>query len=173
VKDEVTYGLKNLKLSKEEISKRVSEALKFVGLDGFEEYHPFLLKKGERQRVAFASIFAMKPEIFVVDEPTTGQDYLGSENMMRMLLKLNEIGHTIIIITHDMRIVGKYARRVIVLDKGKVLLDGGTRKIFSEFDALRRCFLLPPQITRIGREQGFKEEETVLTVDEMLSRLGD
>ncbi len=173
VKDEVTYGLKNLKLSKEEISERVSEALKFVGLDGFEEHHPFLLKKGERQRVAFASIFAMKPEIFVVDEPTTGQDYLGSESMMHMLSKLNETGHTIIIITHDMRIVGKYVRRAIVLDKGKILLDGSTRQIFSEFDPLKRCFLLPPQITRIGHELGFKGEETVLSVEEMLSRLGD
>ena len=173
VKDEVAYGLKNLKLSEEEIEKRVSEALSFVGLDGFENYHPFLLKKGERQRVAFASILAMKPEIFVVDEPTTGQDYLGSENMMHMLLKLNENGHTVIIITHDMKIVGKYAKRVIVLDKGKVVLDGSTRQVFSEIDVLRRCYLLPPQITRIGRELSFKGEETVLTVEEMLSMLED
>lgn len=172
VKDEVSYGLKNLKLKKDEIEKRVSESLKFVGLEGFENYHPFLLKKGERQKVAFASIFAMKPEIFVVDEPTTGQDYIGSENMMRMLLKLNENGHTIIIITHDMGIVGKYAKRVIVIDKGKVVLDGSTKQVFSEFDTLRRCHLLPPQITRIGRELSFKGEETVLTVEDMLSRLG-
>ncbi|MEM3437432.1 MAG: energy-coupling factor transporter ATPase [Nitrososphaerales archaeon] len=173
VKDEISYGLKNLKLPKEEIEKRVSESLKFVGLEGFENYHPFLLKKGERQRVAFASIFAMKPEIFVVDEPTTGQDYIGSENMMHMLLKLNENGHTIIIITHDMRIVGKYVKRVIVIDKGKIVLDGSTKQVFSEFDTLRRCYLLPPQITRIGRELSFKGEETILTVEDMLSRLGN
>jgi energy-coupling factor transport system ATP-binding protein len=168
VYEEIAYGLKNMKLSKDEVDKRVKEALTFVGLEGYEDKNPFLLKKGERQRVAFASIFAMKPQIFIVDEPTTGQDYQGSENMMKMLKKLNEKGCTIIIITHDMRIVAEYAQRIIVLSKGKILADGPTRAIFSQPELLKKSFLAPPQITQLSQrliDYGFKPY--VLSVDEM------
>jgi energy-coupling factor transport system ATP-binding protein len=168
VYEEIAYGLKNMRLSKDEVDKRVKEALTFVGLDGYEDKNPFLLKKGERQRVAFASIFAMRPQIFIVDEPTTGQDYQGSENMMKMLKKLNEKGCTIIIITHDMRIVAEYAKRVIVLSKGKILADGPTRAIFSQPELLKKSFLTPPQITQLSQrlvDYGFKPY--MLSVDEM------
>ncbi|MEM3506567.1 MAG: energy-coupling factor transporter ATPase [Candidatus Bathyarchaeia archaeon] len=171
VYEEIAYGPKNMKLSKEEIDKRVKEALNFVGLEGYEEKNPFLLNKGERQRIAFASIFAMRPQVFIVDEPTTGQDYQGSENMMKMLKKLNEKGCTIIIITHDMRIVAEYAQRIIVLSNGKILADGPTRAIFSQPELLKKSFLAPPQITQLSQklvDYGFKPY--TLSVDEMFDQ---
>lgn len=168
VYEEIAYGLKNLKLPKEEIDKRVKEALEFVGLEGYEEKHPFLLKKGERQKIAFASIYAMKPKVFIVDEPTTGQDYEGSESMMSMLKRLNEKGHIIIIITHDMRIVAEYAQRVIVLSEGKILIDGPTRYVFSKPELLSKSYLTPPQITQLSQkllDYGFRAD--TLSVNEM------
>lgn len=171
VREEVAFGPKNMKLSREEVKRRVDRALAFVGMRRFADSHPFLLMKGERQRVAFASIVAMRPEVFVVDEPTTGQDFEGRENMMTMLSKLNERGHTIVIVTHDMRIVAEYCRRIVVLRQGRILLDAPTRYVFSQENTLRKSFLAPPQITRVGLKLGFSGSNAILRVNELVDAM--
>lgn len=168
--DEIAYGPRNIQLDEEEVKIRVAEAAKVVDLheDYFSE-HPFFLSKGLRQRVAIASILALRPKVIIVDEPTTGQDYKQSIEIMNFLTRLNEeSGHTIIIITHDMPIVAQYARRVIVLGLGKIIADGSPQEVFSQPDVLAETYIEPPQITQFGQavsQHGFSK--STLTVEEM------
>lgn len=164
--EECAYGLRNLHLPESDIKKRVGKVLETMGLTGLETTEPFVLGKGQRQRIAIAATLAMMPDIIIIDEPTTGQDMKQSKAVMKLLDTLNERGKTIIIITHNMRLVAEHARRVIVLAQGKILLDASVRKVFSEFETLNRTFLTPPQITRFARRISSKLP-TVLSVDEM------
>ncbi|MBN1452457.1 MAG: energy-coupling factor transporter ATPase [Anaerolineales bacterium] len=169
--DEIAYGPRNIELPEDEVKIRVEEATQVVGLPKiyFEE-HPFFLSKGLRQRVAIASILALRPQVIIVDEPTTGQDARQSFEIMDFLKDLNENhGHTIIIITHDMPIVAQYARRVILMSEGKILADDETARVFSQPEILAQAFLEPPEITQLAqsvRELGFSPG--TLTVDEMI-----
>jgi energy-coupling factor transport system ATP-binding protein len=172
VKDEVAFGLKNLGYSRDEVEEMVEQALDFVGLKGLENEHPFHLSKAERQLVAFASIVAMKPKIIVIDEPTTGQDWFGTCKMMNMLKKLNEEGHTIIVVTHDMNVVAEYAERVIVLHSGRILMDGDPREVFYKVEDLARVYVEPPPIVLLMnhlREHGMSPG--ILTIDEAATEL--
>ncbi len=136
------------------------------------EEHPFFLSKGLRQRVAIASILALRPQVIIVDEPTTGQDARQSIEIMEFLKELNEKhGHTIIIITHDMYIVAQYARRVILMSEGKILTDGPTAEVFSQPDILQKAFLEPPQITQLAQSvQRLGFDAGTLTVEEMVDQ---
>ena len=169
--DEIAYGPRNIELPEDEVKIRVEEATKVVGLpEIYFEEHPFFLSKGLRQRVAIASILALRPQLIIVDEPTTGQDARQSFEIMDFLKDLNENhGHTIIIITHDMPIVAQYARRVILMSEGRILADDETARVFSQPEILAKAFLEPPEITQLAQsvqELGFSPG--VLTVNEML-----
>jgi energy-coupling factor transport system ATP-binding protein len=169
--DEIAYGPRNIQLSEEEVKDRVEEAIQVVGLPKiYHQEHPFFLSKGLRQRVAIASILALKPHVIIVDEPTTGQDVKQSIEIMSFLKSLNEdLGHTIIIITHDMPIVGLYSQRVIAMAQAQVVADGSTREVFKQADILRKTFLEPPQITQLAQAtQGSGFDPGILTVDEMV-----
>jgi len=171
--DEIAYGPRNIQLTEDEVKTRVEEAAGVVGLpEMYFGEHPFFLSKGLRQRVAIASILALRPQVIIVDEPTTGQDARQSFEIMDFLKDLNEKhAHTIVIITHDMPIVGKYARRVIVMGEGRILADGPTTEIFAHPDVLEKTFLEPPQITQLAqlaRDLGFYPG--TLTVEEMLTQ---
>ncbi|MFN2197973.1 MAG: energy-coupling factor ABC transporter ATP-binding protein [Anaerolineales bacterium] len=173
---EIAYGPRNIGLKPEDVDERVREAAQVCGIEEslFEE-HPFFLTKGLRQRVAIASILAMRPQTIIVDEPTTGQDLRQSLEVMNFLKNLweNE-GHTIIIITHEMPIVAQYAQRVVVLAKGNILLDGSTREIFSQPDILAQTYVKPPQITRLAQAlngDGFPMD--VMSVPEMVTEFND
>ncbi|MBM3179934.1 MAG: energy-coupling factor transporter ATPase [Chloroflexi bacterium] len=171
--DEIAYGPRNIQLSEEEVKIRVDEAAHVVGLpEIFYEEHPFFLSKGLRQRVAIASILALRPQVIIVDEPTTGQDSRQSIEIMEFLKDLNEKhGHTIIIITHDMYIVAQYARRVILMSEGRILADGLTSDVFSQPDVLQKTFLEPPQITQLAQSaQNLGFNPGTLTVDEMVNQ---
>ena len=115
VYDEVAYGLKNLKIPQQEIDHRVNEALKSVGLLAKIDEDPMFLGTGEKRRLTVASILAMNPKIMIVDEPTTGQDFRMSEDIMDLLEELNKAGTTILAITHDMTLVSEHTKRVIVM----------------------------------------------------------
>lgn len=147
---EVAFGPANLGLSKEVVAERVAEALAAVELSRYAGSNPQQLSKGQRQRVALASVLAMKTDIIVLDEPTTGQDYKESLQIMDLARVLNENGHTILFITHDMTLVARYARRALVLCEGKLLMDGPVREVFLEVEKLHRTFLHPPQITELA-----------------------
>lgn len=133
---EVGYGLKLAGLSDAEIDTRIGEALDVVGLTARRNEHPFSLGKGERQRVAVASVLALRPEILVVDEPTTGQDWAGVQSIMALIGQLNRAGTTIVMITHDMDVVAHHARRVIVMNDGRIAADGPTADVLARTDVL-------------------------------------
>ncbi len=114
VETEVAFGPRNLHLEKEDIERRVQGALQAVDLLEYRTVNPKQLSKGQRQRVAFASILAMEPSVLIIDEPTTGQDYRDGIAMLDLVKRLNQEGHTVLFITHDMQLVAKYAKRVVV-----------------------------------------------------------
>ncbi|MDH5663553.1 MAG: energy-coupling factor ABC transporter ATP-binding protein, partial [Candidatus Bathyarchaeota archaeon] len=108
----------------------------------------------ERQRLAIASILAINPSIIIVDEPTTGQDIRRAEEIMDLLIELHKEGRTIIVITHDMRIIADYVPKTVVMLDGKILTEGPTRQIFADAKTLLKAFVLPPQITRLAQKLG-------------------
>lgn len=165
VKDEVAFGPRQLGFSKDEIEKNVSEALSAVDLENAREKDPFTLTKGERQRVAVASALATKSGILIFDEPTTGLDYNELCGMLELIENLNNEGHTIIIVTHSMWVAAENAKRVIVMQDGRIVKDGPTRDVFSDVAALEQAYLSLPQISRFSLEIAGK---VVLSVDEML-----
>jgi len=168
--DEIAYGPRNIELDKDEVNERVLEAAKVVGLpEAFFGEHPFFLPKGLRQRVAIASILALRPKVIIVDEPTTGQDTKQSLEIMNFLKNLNEEhGHTVIIITHDMPIVAKFAQRVIVMANRTIQADGPTADVFGQADVLSIASLEPPQVTQLAqRTQDLGFRSGTLNVEDL------
>jgi energy-coupling factor transport system ATP-binding protein len=167
VAEEVGFGLKVLGEGPRMIRQRVAEALGTVGLSGHEGSVPFALTKGERQRVAVASVLAARPRVIVLDEPTTGLDYSHQRSMMEMLRRLNQEGHTIVVITHAMWVAAEYARRTIVLKDGAILLDGPTRRVFAQDYRLAEAALRPPPLARLSNWLGSE----ALTLEGMVREL--
>lgn len=173
VAEEVGFGLKMQGETPKTIEKRVTEALEVVGLQGYEQKGPFALTKGERQRVAVASVLAAQPQVIILDEPTTGLDYRHQQNMMEMLKRLNRSGHTIIIITHSMWVATEYANRTIVMNDGRILSDGPTRAIFSDENRLAEASLSPPSLVRLSNWLGTQALTVQQMVQELKTRVGD
>jgi energy-coupling factor transport system ATP-binding protein len=167
VAEEVGFGLKMQGEILKTIEKRIAEVLEVVGLQGYEQKVPFALTKGERQRVAVASVLAAQPQVIILDEPTTGLDYRHQRNMMEMLKRLNRYGHTIIIITHSMWVAAEYANRTIVMKDGFILSDGPTRTVFADEARLTEASLCPPSLVRLSNWLGAE----ALTVQEMVQEL--
>ncbi len=171
--DEIAYGPRNIGLSEEEVQERVIEAAEVVGLNSiyFHE-HPFFLNKGMRQRVAIASILALKPKLIIVDEPTTGQDVRQSLEIMDFLTDLNRNhGHIVIFVTHDMPIVSRYARRVVMMGGGQIIADGHPADVYAQTENLEKAFVEPPQITQLAqllKNRGFNPG--TLSVTEMVDQ---
>lgn len=165
VREEVGFGPANFGFPAEEVARRVQQALKTVGLQEREDEDPFAVTKGERQKIAVASIIASSPEVIIMDEPTTGLDYRDQQSMMMLLKTLNEAGHTIIIITHSLWLAAEYARRVIVMADGQIVKDDSPRALFDDDSTLQRARLKSPRITQLGKCFGIP----VLSVDEFAS----
>ena len=153
VRAEIAYGPRHLGIRQEEITKLVRKAAAAAGVgSSIFDSHPHFLHKGQRQRVAIASVLAMHPQIIIVDEPSTGQDCRQSEEIMDFLRTLQRRhGHTILMTTHDMRMVARYASRIVVLARGHVLLDGTPREVFAQPETLAKAHVRPPQVTRLGQ----------------------
>ncbi len=167
VREEVAFGPKWLGQPPRDIEPLVTEALEVVGLQGYEEQGPFTLTKGERQRIAVASVLAAQPQVLILDEPTTGLDYRQQRSMMEMLRRMNRNGHTVIIITHSMWAATEYADRTIVLKEGRVLSDGPTRAVFANEVLLEDASLRPPSLVRLSNWLGAQ----ALTGDELVKEL--
>jgi energy-coupling factor transport system ATP-binding protein len=150
VRDEIAFGPKNLGMDEAKIAEVSQAVLEEVGLTGKEDVMPFQLSRGERQRLAVASILAMEPSILIVDEPTTGQDWQESIALMELIKQLNDKGHTCIVITHSMNLVSHYARRVVVMYQGEVLLDGPTEDVFSDRENMARAKIKPPEVYELA-----------------------
>jgi energy-coupling factor transport system ATP-binding protein len=167
VEEEVGFGLKVLGRDTTTIKKRVTEVLEVVGLEGSEKRLPFTLTKGERQRVAVASVLAAQPQVIILDEPTTGLDYEHQVSIMNLLKDLNQKGHTILIITHSMWVATEYARRTVLMKDGTIILDGPTRRVFAQETKLAQAALSPPPLVRLSNALGLE----ALTLDQMVAEL--
>lgn len=175
VRDEIAFGQKALKTgTEEEISKRTEKIIERFGFNPDEA--PFSLSRGQRQRLALASIIAVEPKVMILDEPTTGLDYKECMEIMSAVKELNKNGTTVIMVCHDMELVLDFARRMIVLANGKIEADGKTLEIMRSKEILQKACLLPPQIIQIALEleekfPGRFNFENVRTADELAAKI--
>ena len=149
VEKDVAFGVKNFGIKGEEALAKAHEALKLVGLD--ESYYkraPFELSGGERRKVAIAGILAIDPDIIIFDEPTVGFDPRSSKDLMNLIVALHQQGKTIIVITHDMDLVRRYAQRVLLLEKGKLAFEGSPSELFNFVQGYDRLEI--PQVIRLA-----------------------
>lgn len=174
VEEDVAFGPENLGIPPEEIRKRVYEALKTVELYEFAQKAPHLLSGGQKQRVAIAGILAMKPDYIILDEPTAMLDPVGRREVNNTIRKLNrEENKTIILITHFME-EAVQADRVFVMEKGKIVMEGSPKDIFSKVERLKQIGLDVPQVTELAnslRAEGLDVKGDILTIDEMVECL--
>ncbi|MCD6513845.1 MAG: ATP-binding cassette domain-containing protein [Candidatus Odinarchaeota archaeon] len=169
VYEEMAYGPKMLGFPEDVIESRIDEMLKLFGLEDYKEDYIIGLPRNIKTILAIASIFTIKPKHIIIDEPTTGLDSESSKRVMEVLKHLNQQGHTIIIITHDMKLVAEFCKRVIVMYEGRILLDGPTRLVFSRKDVLEKAFIKPPQIAQLGFQfLGDSDNIAILTIEEMI-----
>jgi energy-coupling factor transport system ATP-binding protein len=154
VEAEVAFGPGNFGLGPDEVEQRVAEVLRAVNLENARERDPFLLSKGERQRLAVASVLALRPRLLILDEPTTGLDYREQRQMMGLVSDLNRAGIAIIIITHAPWLVAEYARRVILMRRGRILFDGPVRDFFQQDELLRQSSFRQPEVMLLARRFG-------------------
>ncbi len=154
VEAEVKFGPRNFGLDDREVESRCAEVLQAVGLENERATDPFLLGKGQRQRLAVASVLALRPRLLILDEPTTGLDYREQRKMMKLVSELNAAGVAIVMITHTPWLVAEYARRVILMRAGRKLFDGPVREFFVQDELLRTSSFKPPEVTTLGRRFG-------------------
>lgn len=178
---DIAFGPVNMGLSPAQVDERVREAANFVGL---RDYHlqksPFELSGGQKRRVAIAGVLAMNPDILVLDEPTAGLDPKGRDSILGQIKRYHrERGNTVLLVSHSMEDIARYARKVLVLNRSGVAMYDDVAKVFSRAEEITRMGLSVPQVTRIFmglREEGFPVSESVYTMDyareELLSLLG-
>ncbi|MBQ4186366.1 MAG: energy-coupling factor transporter ATPase [Firmicutes bacterium] len=174
VEEDVAFGPENLGIAPDTIRVNVKEALEAVGMSHYKNANPTHLSGGQKQRIAIAGILAMKPECIVLDEPTAMLDPRGRSEVMRTLLKLNrEEKMTVVHITHYMEEAAQ-ADRVIVMDHGKVVMEGTPREVFSHVEELKALGLDVPPMTELAfrlRKKGIDVQGDILTVEEMVGAL--
>ena len=168
---DVCFGPKNQGLSKEEIEIRAKKALEAVGLDeSFYTQSPFELSGGQKRRVAIAGVLAMEPEVLILDEPTAGLDPKGRDEILDQIAALHkEKGITIILVSHSMEDIARYADRLLVMNHGEKVFDGTPREVFKHYKELETMGLAAPQITYIVqdlRKHGVDIDDEITTVEE-------
>lgn len=172
IEKDIEYGPRNLGLEQEEITRRVKNAMKMVGLDYdiYRNKSPFDLSGGQKRRVAIAGVIAMEPKILILDEPTAGLDPKGRDDILEQIKKLHtEYKMTIILVSHSMEDVGRLAQRIIVMNNGNVALEGTPAQVFKEIDTLENIGLAVPQVTYLMRalkEKGFDVSDEVYTINQ-------
>ena len=171
VKQDVSFGPLNLRLSVEEVEKRVSESLNMVGMSGFENQPPHNLSTGEKKKVAIAGVLAMEPEILVFDEPLSGLDPRGQADLTELLDQLNADGKTIIVTTHRMDFAAEWADEIWILKNGKVTKKGAPDEIFSDMSLIHEANLQVPMPIQTHNElylRGFGNKQVPLSVLELV-----
>lgn len=168
---DVCYGPKNMGLSDEEIKSAAEKALNLVGLDqSFYDKSPFELSGGQKRRVAIAGILAMNPRVLVLDEPTAGVDPRGRDEILGAIDHMHkETGITVILVSHSMEDVAKYADRIVVMNNGHVALTGTPKEVFSHVSELEEMGLAAPQTSYVMKglkDNGLNVPQDVYTVDE-------
>ncbi len=173
---DVAFGPKNMGLDSDEVDNRVKSALTLVGLDStFYEKSPFDLSGGQKRKVAIAGVLAMKPDILVLDEPAAGLDPKSRNELLLNIKKMrDELGITVILVSHSMEDVSMLVDRIIVFNSGKIYLDGTVNNVFSKTNELQAIGLNSPEsflLTKKLIEKGFDIDENIFTVDDLTTAL--
>lgn len=167
---DVCFGPKNLGLDRKETELRAYKALKMVGLlDEYFYQSPFDLSGGQKRRVAIAGVLAMEPDVLILDEPTAGLDPKGRDEILELIKGLQETGMTIILVSHSMEDVANYVDRIIVMNKGSVMLDGVPKDVFAHYKELEAVGLAAPAVTYIMqqlKQNGFAVSTDATTIEE-------
>ncbi len=172
VEKDIAFGPINLGLQPAEVTLRVIEAMQTVGLDyeTYKDRSPFELSGGQKRRVAIAGVLAMKPEVLILDEPTAGLDPRGRDEILSQIKSLHSREKiTVIIVSHSMEDMAKIAERLIVMNKGSIVLDGTPKEVFKHIDLLEEIGLAVPQISYLIRSlvvSGFDIDPSIITVEE-------
>ncbi len=174
VEEDIAFGPENLGVPQPEIRKRVDQALETVEMSAFRDRAPHLLSGGQKQRIAIAGVLAMEPDCIVFDEPTAMLDPSGRREVINTILKLNrEQKKTILLITHYMD-EAILADRVLVMEKGKVVMDNQPKKIFNQVDRMKALGLDIPQVTDLAHQliqEGIALSDDILSIEEMVEEL--
>jgi len=150
VRDEIIFGLRAHNIPASEYDERIHEALKIVDMLDYIDAEVFDLGKGQRQRLALASVLALKPRILIIDEPTTGQDPQMAEGIFSIIKNLNEMGTTVLMITHQMEYAANYAHRAVVLQSGEIKFDGPIKDLISNRQLMEENYLDLPEVTKVA-----------------------
>jgi len=175
--DDVAFGPRNMGLPEGEVEQRVRRALRLVQLDPivYKERSPFELSGGQRRRVALAGVFAMQPKYLLLDEPAAGLDPIGKREIFSNLMELNErAGTAVLFISHDMDDVAKFARRLLVMESGRLVFDGAPKEVFAEKEKLQAMGLDIPSAAKlldILAAKGVAVKKRALTVDDAVQEI--
>lgn len=173
---DVAFGLRSFSWSADKVEQAVCSALELVGLDydKIKDKSPLGFSGGEKRRIAIAGVLAADPGILILDEPIAGLDPLGREAFLKMTEELNSKGKTIIMISHNADALAEYAQRIIVLDEGRLLRDGTTEKVFSDYDALSKNRIGVPQVKYVSKllsDRGIDIPENTIQYKQLLTAL--
>lgn len=179
VEKDVAFGVKNLKLDKQEIDKRVKQAIQTVGLDyeSIKDRSPFELSGGQKRRVAIAGIIAMQPKVLILDEPTAGLDPIGKEQILNMILHLKQVcSPTIIVISHDIDEITRFANRIVVFNNGEIEYDIPMNRLFQKESQLKAIGLDIPLSVKIANRlklRGIDLGDEVVSSDDLMRAIVD
>ncbi|HEY9062247.1 MAG TPA: ATP-binding cassette domain-containing protein [Pseudobacteroides sp.] len=170
VEDEIAFGLENLNIPRIEIASRIKESLEMTGISDLRNYSTSQLSGGQKQRVAIASAIALRPKILVLDEPTSELDPKGSLDIFNTLKKLNmEYNITIVVVEQKIQLLSEYCSRIVIMEKGNILLDGPTRSVLADQETLQRIGVSSPPVTRLAymlKKAGLYQGDFPINVEE-------
>jgi energy-coupling factor transport system ATP-binding protein len=171
VVDELEFGPRNLGLSEEEIIERRERAIEFFKLQELKDQHPYRIGFPLRKLVGMASIYTMRPSVFILDEPTTGQDNITTRTVYQLIEKLRTDGATVLCVAHDMILLAEVVDRMLVLRDAELIADATPREVFSNYELMSSTHLTPPQITELSIRLSKNKDHTKdvkLSIDEMV-----
>lgn len=168
VEADLAYGPQNLGVEAEDVTERVERAIEFFRLDAVRALHPYRISFPMRKLVGIAAIYTMRPAIFVLDEPTTGQDHVTTKVINTLIRRLRDEGSTVVCVSHDMPLLADVVDRIVVMWNATVIADASPREVFSNEDVMRATKLQPPQVTEISIRLG---RRPALTVDELAAEI--
>jgi energy-coupling factor transport system ATP-binding protein len=172
VAEEVRFGPRNLGMTDAEVAEKSEHAIALMGIENCRDAQPLSLTLGLRRKVSIATVIAMDPQVIVLDEPTTGLDAGEIVDLMGCVQVLNNEGHTLIFITHDMRLVAKYAKRVLVMAGGKIVLDSDPTGVFHDLEILESSKLEPPPVTLLAhRLQELGIPKNIATPEQLVDQI--
>lgn len=168
IEDEILFGLNCVLKDMADIKRRAEKIIMEFGFDPDE--NPFMKSRGERQRIALASILAVSPDILILDEPTTGLDYLECMHILNYVKELNEKGTTVIMVSHDMEVVADFSKRIVLVEDGQIIADDSFENVMRNDDVLNKSSVLPSQIVLLAKRLG-EGFQSVFNTNEMIEAI--